>query len=135
MLMTENHPNTASVKKALDNLIHGVSGHSFEVLNNLYHKDMQTYVLLNDGTLMRNDKEGFMEFIKNNMGALKDDDPWVKYHLVEANETQGHIMLSRKNNATGRYQLISLSIDFVFEDGHWQITREIIMTRDEAIEV
>ncbi len=132
MTMTEDHTNAAAVKETLDGLIHGVSGHSFEVLNSLYHRDMQTYVLLNDGTLMRNDKNGFMEFIKNNMGALKDDNPWVKYHLVEADDTHGHIVVSRKNDATGRYQLISLSIDFVLEDGRWQITREIIMTRSEA---
>lgn len=132
MAMTENHANAASVQETLDGLIHGVSGHSFEVLNNLYHRDMQTYLLLNDGTLMRNDKSGFMAFIKENMGALKDDNPWVKYHLVEADDTHGHIVVSRKNNATGRYQLISLSIDLVFEDGRWQITREIIMTRDQA---
>lgn len=132
MAMTEDHANAAAVKETLDGLIHGVSGHSFEVLDNLYHRDMQTYVLLNDGTLMRNDKNGFMEFIKNNMGALKDDNPWVKYHLVEADDTYGHIVVSRKNDATGRYQLISLSIDFVHEDGRWQITREIIMTRNDA---
>lgn len=132
MEMTENHPNASVVKKTLDGLIHGVSGHSFEVLDNLYHRDMQTYVLLNDGTLMRNDKNGFMAFIKHNMGALKDDNPWVKYHLVEADDTHGHIVVSRKNDATGRYQLISLSIDFVLEDGRWQITREIIMTRNDA---
>ena len=132
MKMTETHPNAAAVKETLDGLIHGVSGHSFEVLDNLYHRDMQTYILLNDGTLMRNDKNGFMEFIKHNMGALKDDNPWVKYHLVEADDTHGHIVVSRKNDATGRYQLISLSIDFVLEDGRWQITREIIMTRNEA---
>ncbi|PRY20527.1 hypothetical protein CLV78_113126 [Aliiruegeria haliotis] len=134
MAMTEDHVNATAVKEALDGLIHGVSGHSFEVLDNLYHRDMQTYVLLNDGTLMRNDKNGFMAFIKNNMGVLKDDNPWVKYHLVEADDTHGHIVVSRKNDATGRYQLISLSIDFVLEDGRWQITREIIMTRNEAVD-
>lgn len=132
MAMTEDHANAAAVKEALDGLINGVSGHSFEVLENLYHRDMQTYVLLNDGTLMRNDKNGFMEFIKNNMVALKDDNPWVKYHLVEADDTRGHIVVSRKNDATGRYQLISLSIDFALEDSRWQITREIIMTRNDA---
>jgi hypothetical protein len=132
--MTENHANAAAIKETLDGLILGVSGHSFEVLDNLYHRDMQTYLLLNDGTLMRNDKPGFMEFIKHNMGALQDDNPWVQYHLVEADDTHGHIVVSRKNGATGRYQLISLSIDFVLDDGRWQIRREIIMTRNEATE-
>lgn len=132
MAMTDDHINATAVKAALHGLIHGVSGHSFDVLDNLYHRNMRTYVLLNDGTLVRHDKNGFMELVKHNMGALKDDDPWVKYHLVEADDEHGHIVVSRKNDATGRYQLISLSIDFVFEDDRWQIIREIIMTRSDA---
>lgn len=132
MAMTETHLNVPAVKAALDGLIHGVSGHSFEVLDQLYHSDMQTYLLLNDGTVVRNDKKGFMDFVKHNMGALKDDNPWVEYHLVEADDARGHVVISRKNDVTGRRQLISLSIDFVFEDERWQIHREIIMTRDNA---
>ncbi|WP_375230098.1 hypothetical protein [Roseobacter sp. S98] len=132
MTMSETHPNAAAVRETLDGLIHGVSGHSFDVLDKLYHSDMQTYLLLNDGTLMRNDKKGFMAFIKDNMGVLTDENPWVKYHLVEADDTRGHIIVSRRNDATGRYQLISLSIDFVLEEGSWQIIREVIMTRSDA---
>ena len=132
MTMSPDHANAADVKATLDNLITGVSGHSFDVLNNIYHADMQTYLLPGGEKLMRNDKDGFMAHVEEAMEQMEDADPWALYHLVEANDTHGHILISRKNNVTGEKELITLSIDFVLEDGRWQITREVIMTRGEA---
>lgn len=133
MEMTPDHPNAASVKATLDALMSGVSGHSFEVLDQIYHADMQTYLLVEGGQLIRNDKPGFMQHVKDAMAQMKDPNPWAHYHLVEANDTHGHVLVSRKNNVTNRKQLVTLSIDFVRENDRWQITREVIMTRnDEA---
>lgn len=133
MTMTTDHPNAAAVKAALDGLISGVSGHAFEVLDRIYHRDMRTYLLTDDGTLMQNDKPGFIEHVKTAMSQMGDPNPWAHYHLVEADETHGHILISRKNNVTNRKQLVTLSIDFVLEDDRWQIIREVIMTRNELI--
>lgn len=130
MTMTTDHPNAAAVKAALDNLISGVSDHSFEVLDRVYHQNMRTYLLADGGVLMQNDKLGFMEHVKNAMSQMGDPNPWADYHLVEADDTHGHILISRKNNVTNRKQLVTLSIDFVLEGGRWQITREVIMTRN-----
>ncbi|UZD89723.1 hypothetical protein [Cognatishimia activa] len=102
MTMTTDHPNTAAVKATLDELIAGVSGHSFDVLDRVYHADMQTYLLVDRGEMMRNDKPGFMKHVQAAMGQMQDPDPWALYHLVEANESQGHIIISRKNNVTNR---------------------------------
>ncbi|MEM5503173.1 hypothetical protein WNY59_16415 [Ahrensia kielensis] len=132
MAMSPDHPNAAAVKAILDELISGVSGHSFEVLDKIYHRDMQTYLLPNPATLMRNDKNGFMNHVKNAMNDLPDPDPYALYHLIEADETHGHILISRKNNVTGIKELITLSIDFVFDDGRWQIIREVIMSRGQT---
>ena len=133
MTMTADHPNVPAVKAALDALISDVSGHSFDVLDRTYHHDMRTYLLVDGGTLMQNDKLGFMDHVKNAMGQMKDHDPWAYYHLVEADDRNGHILISRKNNVTNRKQLVTLSIDFVFEDSRWQITREVIMTRADEV--
>lgn len=132
MTMTTDHPNTTAVKAALDDLISGVSAHSFEVLDRIYHRDMRTYLLADGGVLMQNDKPGFMEHVKKAMVQMGDPNTWADYHLVEADDTHGHILISRKNNVTDRKQLVTLSIDFVLEDGRWQITREVIMTRNET---
>lgn len=133
MAMTPDHPNTAAVKATLDTLIHDVSGHSFEVLDRTYHRDMQTYLLLDGGVLMQNDKAGFMAHVREAMGQMKDHDPWADYHLVEADETTAHILISRRNNVANRRQLVTLSLDFVFEDDRWQIIREVIMTRADEV--
>lgn len=132
MTMSADHPNAAAVKATLDELITGVSGHSFEVLDKIYHNDMQTYLLPDPETIMRNDKIGFMDHVENAMGDMPDPDPYAHYHLVEADDAHGHILISRKNNVTGRKELITLSIDFVFEDDRWQITREVIMSRGQT---
>ncbi len=131
MTMTPEHANAAAVKATLDDLIGGVSGHAFDVLDRIYHRDMRTYLLADGGVLMQNDKSGFMEHVKSAMTEMGDPNPWADYHLVEADDTRGHILISRKNNVTNRKQLVTLSIDFVLEDGRWQITREVIMTRNE----
>lgn len=131
MTMTTDHPNAAAVKATLDDLIGGVSGHSFDVLDRIYHQDMRTYLLVDGGVLMQNDKPGFMEHVKRAMGQMGDPNPWADYHLAEADDTRGHILISRKNNVTNRRQLVTLSIDFVFEDDRWQIIREVIMTRND----
>ncbi|MBY5933514.1 hypothetical protein KUV51_10925 [Tateyamaria omphalii] len=131
MTMSTEHPNVPALKATLDALINAVSGHAFDVLDRTYHRDMQTYLLIDGDTLMQNDKPGFMNHVQEAMGQMKDHDPWAEYHLVEADEANGHILISRRNNVTNRKQLVTLSIDFVFEDGRWQITREVIMTRGE----
>ncbi|WP_415401773.1 hypothetical protein [Tateyamaria sp. SN3-11] len=131
MTMTSDHPNVPAVKAALETLISGVSGHAFEVLDKVYHREMRTYLLTDGGRLEQNDKPGFMEHVRNAMCQLPDPEPYTDYHLVEADAARGHILISRKNNVTNRKQLVTLSIDFVFEGDRWQITREVIMTRNE----
>lgn len=128
MGMTTDHPQVTAVKATLDELIAGVSGHTFEVLDRTYHDDMQTYLMMGSEKLVRNDKAGFMTHIEKVMGEAQEHNIWARYHLIEADDKNGHILISRKNNLTGIEEIVTLSIDFVFEDGRWQIIREVILT-------
>jgi hypothetical protein len=129
MVMTADHPQTTTVKATLDALINGVSEHGLEVLDLTYHADMQIYMMQGSETLIRNDKSGFMAYIATVMGeAVGDHNVWARYHLVEADDKNAHILISRKNNLTGKEEIVTLSIDFIFEDGRWQIIREVILT-------
>lgn len=87
--MTPDHPNAPALKAVLDDLISGVSGHAFDVLDRIYHADMRTYLLADGGVLMQNDKPGFMEHVKGAMAQMGDPNPWADYHLVEADDTRG----------------------------------------------
>ncbi|WP_299144205.1 hypothetical protein [uncultured Tateyamaria sp.] len=132
MTMTPDHPNVPAVKAALDALISGVAGHALDVLDQVYHADMRTYLLPGGDALMQNDKAGFISHIQTALADMPDPDPWAQFHLVEANDTHGHILISRRNGVTGRMEVLTLSIDFVLEDGRWQIIREVIMSRGQA---
>jgi len=132
MTLTSDHPNVPAVKATLEALISGVGGHALDVLDRIYHADMRTYLLPGGDALMQNDKAGFIAHMQTALADMPDPDPWAHFHVVEANETQGHILISRKNGVTGRKELLTLSLDFVLEDGRWQIIREVIMSRGEV---
>ena len=42
-----------------------------------------------------------------------------------------HVIISRKNNLSGRDQILLLSIDLIFEDNRWQVIREVIFLRPD----
>lgn len=132
MTMSPDHPNTAAVKATLDRLMQQVSALDFDVLDEVYHPDMRIYMLGDDGALMQADKPAFAAHVASSMEQMPDPNPWAEYHLVEANDRQGHVLISRKNNVADRNRRLTLSIDFIRENDRWQITREVIMTRPDT---
>lgn len=124
--MTPNSPQAVEVKTALDELIQSASSSEFTILESIYHDDMSIYLLDGNIELNRMDKKGFIEHVIRGTESAEAPNIWAKYHLVEADETNGHVIISRKVNLTGKEQIVSLSIDFKFEDNRWQIIREVI---------
>lgn len=130
--MTPNSPQAAAVKSALDDLIQSATHADFGILDKMYHADMRIYMFGPDGQLHVSDKTAFTQHVKKSAEGAKPPSDWAKYHLVEADETRGHVLISRKVDLTGTLQIVTLSIDFVFEDGRWQIIREVIFTGKHA---
>lgn len=124
--MTPDSVQAKQVKQTVDNLIHSASKAQFDILDSLYHDDMNIYMLDGDSNLHIMDKPGFTSHIKNSTKDGNLPSTWAKYHIVEADESNGHVVISRKVNLTGEESIITLSIDFIFEDDRWQITREVI---------
>lgn len=124
--LRSDSPQATEVKAALDELIASASASEFDILDRIYHDNMQIFMLGEDGEVQRNDKAGFIRHVTESTEAAIEPNIWAKYHSVEANETQGHVVISRRVNLTGSEKIVTLSIDFVHEDGRWQITREII---------
>lgn len=125
MNIHNNPKQAASLKKALDELIDHAWKWDLSILDTIYHKDMKIHMLAPEYTLHQMNKPNFIELMKTQSEASKPT-MWAEYHVVEADDTHGHIIISRKVNLTGTEQKITLSIDFMFEDGRWQITREVI---------
>ncbi|MCX2724316.1 nuclear transport factor 2 family protein [Roseibium salinum] len=110
----------------------GVSA-DMEKLDSIYHDDIVVMDLSIDGRLMTLKKKDFMAMLEQTFqGKNPDDHMWAKIHSVTVSGDRGHVLISRKIPVGGPNMMIDLSIDFVFEDGRWQVTREVNFSRPDA---
>lgn len=127
--MEANSPQAAEIKAEIDKLIDHVSRGELDILETLYHDDMKIYMLNKGGEnteLQIIDKSGFIAHLNDTIKGGNFPNTWARFHVVEADQKNGHVVISRKTNLGTEGKVISLSIDFIFEDGRWQITREVI---------
>lgn len=124
--MTPDTQQAAQVKASIDGLIQAVSNREFDVLDRIYHDDMKIFMVSADGQVNQSDKAGFISHVVEKTEAADAPQTWAKYHLVEADERNGHVVISRKVNLSGEMKVVTLSIDLVHQDDRWQITREVI---------
>ena len=129
--MTDNS-REALQAKVQDLMKYGTSA-NMEELDKIYHKDIVVMDLHIDGRLVTLNKQDFMAMLKE---AFKDKIPeehmWAKIHSLTVNGNHGHVLISRKIPVGGPKMHIELSIDFCFEDGRWQVTREVNFSRPDA---
>ncbi|UYV38400.1 hypothetical protein N4R57_04755 [Rhodobacteraceae bacterium D3-12] len=118
--------------KVQDLMKYGTSA-NMEELDKIYHNDIVVMDLSIDGRLVTLEKQGFMAMIKESFkDKIPEDYMWSKIHSLTVNGERGHVLISRKIPVGGPKMLIDLSIDFVFEDGRWQVTREVNFSRPDA---
>lgn len=129
--MISTTPEAKAMKATLDILIEGAVHSDLTLLDKIYHDDMTILMLAPDGSLHMNDKPAFMNFVKTAMDNAEPN-TWAKYHSVTTDGNKGHIFLNRRNGLMGPERNITLSIDFLFEDNRWQITREVIVFGEET---
>ena len=127
--MKSDSPQAKEVRAEIDRLIESATSGQFEILDHMYHEDMKIYLFDADDNLHISDKEAFKKHVIESTRSAPSPNISAKYHVVEADEANGHVLISRKVNLTGKEQLVTLSIDLVFEAGRWQITREVIFVR------
>lgn len=130
--MTDLTKDQAAVKQVIDELIQTATSFDVETLERIYHDDMKVIMYDISGELNLADKATFKGLFQSKRDA--GDPPmntWAEYHLIEATENTGHVLLSRKNNLAGHNQILVLSIDLVHEEGRWQVMREVIFLRPE----
>lgn len=122
--------NQLAVKKAIDDLIQTATTYDVEQLERIYHDDLEVTMIGKDGKVDVANKEAFKNMFQSMKKAgAPPMNTWARFHVVDATDKVGHVALSRKNNLSGEEQLLLLSIDLVFEDGRWQVTREVIFLR------
>ncbi len=129
--MTEKSEDALRAK-VQDLMKYGTSA-NIEELDKIYHKDIVVMDLSIDGRLVTLHKHAFMAMLQE---AFKDKIPeehmWAKIHSLTVNGDRGHVLISRKIPVGGPKMHIELSIDFIFEDGRWQVTREVNFSRPDT---
>ena len=104
-----------------------------EELEKIYHDDIVVMDLSIDGRLVTLEKQRFMAMIQESFkDKVPEDHMWSKIHSLTVNGDRGHVLISRKIPVGGPKMLIDLSIDFVFEDERWQVTREVNFSRPDT---
>lgn len=120
------------LKQTIQNLIEVATTFDIEQLELIYHKNLQVIMIDQNGQKMISDKEAFKNLFET---KLKNGDAplntWAEFNHIETDGDKGHVIVTRKVNLTGKEQKIVLSIDLVWEDNRWQVTREVIVTQPE----
>lgn len=129
--MTEK--TETALRARIEELMNAGVSANLDKLDAIYHDDIKVMDLSIDGQLMTLDKQGFMTLLEQTFKDKKPEDHmWAKFHSVSVSGDRGHVLISRKNPVGGPNRMIDLSIDLVFEDGRWQVIREVNFSRHVA---
>lgn len=129
--MTEK--TEAALRARIDELMKAGVGADMEALDRIYHDDIVVMDLDIDGNLVTLHKADFMALLKQTFeGETPEDHMWARIHSLTVAGDRGHVLISRRIPVGGPKRMIDLSIDFVFEDGRWQVTREVNFSRPDA---
>lgn len=117
------------IKETINNLIKVATSFSIKSLETIYHESLQVIMFTSSGEKIISNKEDFKALFKEKKD--NGDDPlntWAAFKHIEHKEEKGHVIINRKVNLTGIEENIVLSIDLIWEDARWQVTREVIFT-------
>ena len=131
--MAPEPSQAAQVRQAIGDLIQPATSYDLATLDRIYHDSLHVMMIDSDHNLNTSNKDTF----KALFAAKRDagDPPmttWAKFHAVDVDGDAAHVLLSRKNDLSGVDTDLTLSIDLVFEDARWQVTREVIFLRPEG---
>ncbi|SEL08711.1 SnoaL-like domain-containing protein [Aquimarina amphilecti] len=127
-----NTQTKQGIKKTIESLIETATTFDIEKLDSIYHDNMQVIMIDASGQTMISNKQTFKDLFQSKLD--NGDEPlntWAEFYHIESNQNNGHAILKRKVNLTGVEQKIALSIDLIWEDNRWQVTREVIFTEFE----
>jgi len=130
--MSLDNAKEADVRQAIDDLIQTATTYDVATLDRIYHDTLHVVMIDSDHNLNTANKVAFKALFASKRDA--GDPPmntWAKFHNIDVDGDTAHVLLSRKNDLSGVNMDLTLSIDLVFEDARWQVTREVIFLRPE----
>lgn len=129
--MTEK--TEAALRARIEELMKAGVSLDLDTLDRIYHDDLKIHSLTPDGQLMTVDKPGCLALLTETFKDKRPEDHmWGKFHAVTVTGDRGHVLISRRIPIGGPNMLIDLSIDLLFEDGRWQVIREVNFARPDT---
>jgi hypothetical protein len=127
---TLNADATSKIRATIEALITAGTTSDLTALDKIYHETMKIHMIDTDNNLMQHDKPSFIAMLQG-MVDSNDGKPntWSEYHSIEANGDHGHVFITRKVAMGETDRILVLSIDLLFEDNRWQVTREVLFNR------
>ena len=126
-------PTETTLRARLDELMQAGVRADMATLDTIYHDDIEVMDLGIDGRLVTLQKQDFMAMLQETFrDKAPEDHLWFNLHHLTVTGHRGHVLISRKIPVGGPKMMIDLSIDFVFEDGRWQVIREVNFSRPDA---
>ncbi|MCK8520429.1 hypothetical protein M0D21_02555 [Aquimarina sp. D1M17] len=118
------------LKQTVENLIKAGTTYDLKQLESIYHQNLKVIMIDEKGQKILSNKESFKALfqtkLKNGDAPLND---WAEFNHIEQTENKGLVIVTRKVNLTGVEKEIVLSIDLIWEENRWQVTREVIFTQ------
>ncbi|WP_109299134.1 hypothetical protein [Aquimarina sp. AU474] len=120
------------LKQTIENLIEAGTSFDVEQLDRIYHEDLQVIMIDDQEQKTITDKKSFKELFSS---KKENGDPplntWRKFNHIEVNNNLGHVIVMRRVNLTGQERKLILSIDLIWSENRWQVTREVILMPQE----
>lgn len=124
-----NDAKVDAVRETIERLINAGTTSDLSALKNIYHDSMRIYMIDTDHNLMQHDKPAFIAMMKDMADSSSKPNKWAKYNSITADGDHGHVLITRKVAFGDDDRILVLSIDLLFEDDCWQVTREVIFNR------
>lgn len=121
------------VKQTVEDLINTATNYDIDSLATIYHDSLKVIMVNQGGSVNMMSKSDFMRIFEAKRDA--GDPPmnsWVQWHHIEASDTRGLVVLTRKNNLNGIDMSLFLTIDLLWESGRWQVIREVIYLQPDV---
>lgn len=130
--MSSQNNYVVEVKQSIEQLIQAGTSFDVSALERIYHDDLQVIMIDDQGEVTNADKAAF----KNLFQSKRDNgeaslNTWAKFNRIDANESSGHVLITRKVKLIDKNQKLILSIDLVRNNGHWQVIREVIFAQPD----
>ncbi len=121
-----------SLKQAIESLIKAGTVFDTEQLELIYHENLKVFMVDDKGQSAMLDKKTVKSMFQSK--RENGDTPlnnWVEFSHIEVDGDLGHAIVIRKVDLTGVEQKFVFSIELIWEENRWQVTREVAVVQQE----